>query len=312
MAREKEKNNAKNPACVDPEQQPVLYALTDDGIAVITFNRPRKLNGWSAATIAGFQDALRRANEDVACKAAVMTGRGRYFSSGADFSGSFGLMRPSKLVKFAEELNYSIFEAFIGFSKPLVIAAQGPAVGGAVTAACSLGDYVVCSSRSTWHTPFVELGITPEGCAEYTWPLRLAPGGADDLLVQGRKMTAAEAKAVGLVDEVVDVASEDHKVAHQLLLDRGLAVARKLVREGSQRWEIVPGFRKEIHELGSVQNFVAKLRQVNRSESKRLGRAILQKPFFKAQQKFAEKRGNAGMAWTFWTLGLLQPVLSKL
>ena len=108
-----------------PAGLPVLSSMTDDGIAIITFNRSRKLNGWSAEVIEGFTNALVSANADPACKAAVMTGTGRYFSSGADFSGMLGPMLPSTLMAFAAKHNHDIFDAFITFTKPLIMALNG-------------------------------------------------------------------------------------------------------------------------------------------------------------------------------------------
>ena len=280
----------------------VLYDVTSEGIALITFNRPRRLNGWSGDVIDGFIAALNRANQDPACKVAIMTGKGRYYSSGADFGGQMGPMLPSTLRKFAASKNESIFEAFIGFQKPLIIAAQGPAVGGAVTSAC-LADYIVCSSHSSWHTPFRALGITAEGCSEYTFPLKLAPGGAEAMLVEGRKVSAQEALELGLVDEVVDSPEE--------VFDAAQATARRFIANNQTRWETIKGFLPEIERLG-VRAFVANLREINRTESERLSWALIGQPFFEAQMKFAEKNGNSKMAWAFWLMKTLQPILSRL
>ena len=175
-----------------------------------------------------------------------------------------------------------------------------------MTASCSLSDYIVCSEATTLHTPFITLGISPEGCAEFTFPLRLAPGGPEAMLLDGTKVTAEEALRLGLVQEVV--AGDAGAV-----LERGLAAARTFVSEGQLgRWELVPGFREEIKRLGGVAAFVAKLQQVNDAESVRLGQSIMSYKFFATQQEFAEKKGNTGMAWAFWIAKIFQPLVSKL
>lgn len=293
-------NNATNNLCV-------LSELTEDGICVITLNRPKRLNGWNAEMIDGFTTALRDANSNPQCVAVIMTAKGRYFSSGADFAIAAPQL-PSSLKKFAIAQNYRIFDAFITLDKPLVIAAQGPAVGGAVTVSCSLSDYIITSKNSTWHTPFVQLGVTPEGCAEYTFPLRLSPGAADTMLLKGEKVDAYTALEMKLVNEIVDTPN--------MVLPRAIEVVRTLLAGNIKRWETVPAFVREMESLGGGQSgraaFVDVLKSINLKESKRLGRSILSKKFFMSQQKAAEKRGKTKAAWIFWLLGKVQPVLSRL
>ena len=78
---------------------------------------------------AGLLSALHQAAHDDDVHVVVVTGQGKYFSSGADFQAFVGMMLPSSLVKVAAEFNREIFEAFIVFPKPIVVAMNGPAIG---------------------------------------------------------------------------------------------------------------------------------------------------------------------------------------
>ena len=69
--------SAAGEAVVGAEGPAVLYSVGADGVAIITLNRPKKLNGWSAEVIDAFVDALRKADDDDACTACVMASTGR-------------------------------------------------------------------------------------------------------------------------------------------------------------------------------------------------------------------------------------------
>ena len=88
-----------------------------------------RYNAWSTVVLDEMIATLNRANADPAILAVVMTGRGKYYCSGADFSDAMEPMLPSSLVSFTKKRNYSIFEAFLSFTKPLICALNGPAIG---------------------------------------------------------------------------------------------------------------------------------------------------------------------------------------
>ena len=96
-------------------------------------------------------------------------------------------------------LNVGIFHPFIHFPKPIFIAANGPAVGGGTTMQL-LCDAVLSAPSATFHTPFKQLGITPEGCSSFTFERKIGSEGARRMLVEGEKVSAAEAAELGFVD----------------------------------------------------------------------------------------------------------------
>nr|KAF6504785.1 enoyl-CoA delta isomerase 2 [Rousettus aegyptiacus] len=90
---------------------------------------------------------------------------------------------------------------FIDFPKPLIAVVNGPAVGISVTI-LGLFDAVYASDKATFHTPFTHLGQSPEGCSSYTFPKIMGLAKAKEMLIFGKKLTAGEACAQGLVTEV--------------------------------------------------------------------------------------------------------------
>lgn len=179
-----------------------LVVTSEDGITKIMLNRPTKKNAINTQTYQEIILALKAASKDNTVLT-VLTGNGDYYSSGndlTDFSGTTpgGIEEKvkNKLVMLRNFVN-----SFIDFPKPLIAVVNGPAVGIAVTI-LGLFDAVYASDRATFHTPFSHLGLSPEGCSSYTFPKIMGPAKAIEMLVFGKKLTAGEACAQGLVTEV--------------------------------------------------------------------------------------------------------------
>lgn len=123
---------------------------------------------------------------------------------------------------------------FIDFPKPLVAAVNGPAVGIAVTL-LGLFDVVYASDKATFHTPFSQLGLIPEGCSSYTFPKIMGTAKAAEVLIFGKKLTAAEACARGLVTEVFPDSTFQREVWTRLktyakLPKNAMRVSKELLR----------------------------------------------------------------------------------
>ncbi len=132
-----------------------------------------------------------------------------------------------KLHRAIEENNAQVFNNFIEFPKPLLVAVNGPAIGACVTSA-TLSDRVVASERATFSTPFARLGIPPEGCSSVHFERIMTRENAQRMLgKEGWAPTAAEAKEAGLIQEVVP---------HDQLMARAQEVGEQWVKEGRKRW----------------------------------------------------------------------------
>ena len=98
-------------------------------VVLIRFNRPRRLNAWSPDMLAGIRAAMEAAAADPAVGAVLLTGAGRYYSSGADFAGLLEPMMPSKLVATVTQFNDQLFRLFLEFPKPLIALVNGRVFG---------------------------------------------------------------------------------------------------------------------------------------------------------------------------------------
>lgn len=287
-----------------PTEPICLYEVnSEDGICTITFNRPKKANGWSRDMIDATEACFQRAANDPAVKVMVLTGKGKYYSSGADFGDNLSSFKPRALMGMAQQTTQRIFSMYINFPKPVIVAAQGPMIGGAATSACSLSDVVICTRSCTIHTPFKALGVAPEGCAQWTWPRRLKNNGSHVMLVEGKRVTAEEALHLGLVEEVVANPEE--------LLPRAYSIAKEWIRSGRTRFDI-PAFRADIEKLGGRPQFVSFLHKINAEEAVNVGRSVMTKKFLQTQAEFHQKRGNSMLSWGFYLAAPLAPLLAHL
>eukprot|EP00076_Gallus_gallus_P037898 XP_025003436.1 enoyl-CoA delta isomerase 2, mitochondrial isoform X2 [Gallus gallus] len=212
-----------------------LIVTTDNNITKIMFNRPEKKNAINHKMYREIISALQEAAKDDST-IAVFTGNGDYYTSGNDLN-NFSNVQPSemkKMAKDAAELLKEFVGSFIDFPKPLIAVVNGPAVGISVTL-LGLFDVVYASDRATFHTPFSQLGQSPEGCSSYLFPKIMGSAKANEILLFNKKLTAAEACALGLVNEVFPDSTFQKEVwarlkAYASLPKNSLAVSKQLLR----------------------------------------------------------------------------------
>jgi 2-(1,2-epoxy-1,2-dihydrophenyl)acetyl-CoA isomerase len=195
--------------------QPALLSLLDDGVLTLTLNRPERLNALSTGLLADLASAL---DDGVAAgaRAVLITGAGRAFSSGADLAGDGGVS--ANLGDTLEAFYHPLFERIAGLGLPVVCAVNGPAVGAGVALALA-GDIVVMARSAYLQLGFVNIGLVPDAGA--TWLIARGAGRARalEMALLGEPMTAAEARAAGLVARVVD---------DEALAGEALGIARRL------------------------------------------------------------------------------------
>ncbi|XP_036594200.1 enoyl-CoA delta isomerase 2 [Trichosurus vulpecula] len=179
-----------------------LIVTKEGNITKIMLNRPTKKNCINPKMYNEIILALEAAGKDDSLLT-VITGNGDYYCSGDDLS-EVAKVVPDEIEKKIEArttLLRKFVAHFIDFPKLLVAVVNGPAVGIAVTL-LPLFDIVYATDRATFHTPFTQLGLRPEACSSYTFPKIMSPLKAIEMLIFGRKLTAQEAYAQGLVTEV--------------------------------------------------------------------------------------------------------------
>jgi methylglutaconyl-CoA hydratase len=192
-------------------EQPILYSV-EDAVARITLNRPEKRNALNPALIAGLKDALREASRDQRVRVVVITGAGKDFCSGADLS-VLQQIAEADVSENAEDAR-SLLELFMllrHIEVPVVAAVKGRALAGGcgLASAC---DLVLASASARFGYPEVRIGFVP---AMVMAILRrnVSEKRAFELLTRGAEISAEQARAFGLVNEIYADESFDHEVA---------------------------------------------------------------------------------------------------
>ncbi|MCH2222784.1 MAG: enoyl-CoA hydratase, partial [Dechloromonas sp.] len=186
----------------------VLYEATPSGVAIVTLNRPDRLNAWGPDMAGPFYAAIDRAEQDPAIKAIVMTGRGRAFCAGAHLGapGSAGRVGESLESAGGKSVADLVGERPPHFvtelRKPVIAAINGPCVGIGFTQAL-MCDVRFAAAGAKFGAVFARRGLIAEFGVSWILPRLVGWGVALDLLLSGRTFLADEAARLGLVKEVV-------------------------------------------------------------------------------------------------------------
>jgi enoyl-CoA hydratase len=177
----------------------VLFEV-EGGVALITVNRPDKLNALSGAVIAELRDAFDRIAKDPAIRAAILTGAGdKAFVAGADIN-EVAALSPMQAREFARR-GQQAFRLLETSSKPSVAAINGYALGGGLELAMACTVRFAAESAKLGQ-PEVKLGLIPGYGGTQRLPRLVGRGRALELLLAAEPVTAAEALRIGLVNAV--------------------------------------------------------------------------------------------------------------
>jgi enoyl-CoA hydratase/carnithine racemase len=215
---------------VTPATEVVLYEV-EDGVAVLTLNRPDRLNAWVPEMQVRYFDLLEEAAADGSVRAIVVTGAGRGFCAGADME----VLQGSATSEDARgDSRPQTFPTTI--PKPVIAAVNGPAAGLGLVMALQC-DIRFAAAGAKLTTAFARRGLIAEHGISWTLPRLVGSANALDLLFSGRVILAEEALAMGLVNAV-------HPAEE--LLDRTLAYARELATWSSPTSMAV--MKKQVYE----------------------------------------------------------------
>ena len=139
----------------------VLYNI-DEGVAVITLNRPDRYNAVNQDLVDGISESLNKAKDDESVRAIVMTGAGRGFCAGADMTVFGEQVTPEQRRDYIIAQYQPLMNQFFNLNKPIIGAINGTAagVGAAFALAC---DLRVMSDKSAILYAFVNIGLGPDG-----------------------------------------------------------------------------------------------------------------------------------------------------
>jgi 2-(1,2-epoxy-1,2-dihydrophenyl)acetyl-CoA isomerase len=201
----------------------------DGAVLTITLNRPDVLNALNAAVHKALAEALDGAR-DPEIRAVVLTGAGRGFCVGQDLS-EFSEM-PNVADGLRERYHPNV-RRLRELEKPVIAAVNGPAAGAGISLACAC-DIRIASDDATFIPAFINIGLVPDSGGTFFVTRLLGYARAFEWLCSGRRLSAAEAQAWGLVSEVVEGASLAARAAelaakYAALPTRGLGMTKRLL-----------------------------------------------------------------------------------
>jgi enoyl-CoA hydratase/carnithine racemase len=200
----------------------VEFEELEEGIALITLNRPERLNAIDGALLRQIDDAIGEISDPGRYRAAILTGAGRGFCAGADLSRTGEPWAPAARTEF--KTNYDAQERFTNMYTrlyecpvPVIAAVNGVAVGGGLAFALS-SDIRIASEAARFGSVFIKAGLSSMDMGtSYLLPRIVGAGRARELMLTGRIIESDEAFRIGLVHEVVPAGD---------LLDAALRMAR--------------------------------------------------------------------------------------
>jgi enoyl-CoA hydratase/carnithine racemase len=197
-------------ARVSPPDAPILLRETVGSVAVLTLNRPAARNSLSEALIASLHAALAGIADDATVRALVIAAQGPAFCAGHDLKELTARRSDADggRAYFAEIMNAcsAMMQAIVNLPKPVIASVQGvaTAAGCQIVASC---DLAIASEAASFATPGVDIGLfcsTPMVALSRNVPRKQAM----EMLLTGEPVTAARAREIGLVNQVVPPGAE--------------------------------------------------------------------------------------------------------
>ena len=200
-----------------------LLVTSDGGVTTLTLNRPDKLNAFNDELLSALGDALKKAERDAATRCLVITGAGRGFSAGQDLA-SVQARGEGEAFSYRQHLvrHYNpIIERLRALEKPVIAAVNGVAAGAGASLALAC-DLRLASESASFVQAFIGVGLIPDNGSTWFLPQMIGFPRAFELAVTGRKVPAAEALALGIVNHVYPA---DQLMAEAAALAARLAAA---------------------------------------------------------------------------------------
>ncbi|MFB0559836.1 MAG: enoyl-CoA hydratase/isomerase family protein [Candidatus Lokiarchaeia archaeon] len=220
---------------------PYQYIIVEkeDDIAIITMNRPEKLNALNLELQEEMKQALDNLNMDDEVKVIIITGAGRAFSAGGDI----GTMKqahqidPLLLRQALYNATSEVTNRIWNMEKPIIAAVNGVAAGGSCNWALAC-DFVIASENARFGEVFIHLGLVPDGGGSWLLPRLVGLQKAKEIIMMGKMVPAEEAERIGMVNKVVPkevLMSTAKEYAKKLasLPSRALGAAKKTINKAT-------------------------------------------------------------------------------
>jgi enoyl-CoA hydratase/carnithine racemase len=255
----------------------VLYEVRDSGVAVLTFNRPERMNAWGGGLATAFYSSLDKAEADPAVRAIVLTGSGRAFCAGADMGDLSTIGNTTVESAGGTDIDKLVGERHPNFvttlRKPIIAAINGACAGIGLTLAL-MCDIRFAAAEAKFTTAFARRGLVAEYGISWILPRVVGWGAALDLLLTGRVFYADEAAALGAVKEVVP---------GDELLPRAIAYAEDIAANCAPSSLAV--IKQQVY--GDTMRDVS---EASAHSAKLMGESMLRPDFIEGITSFFEKR----------------------
>lgn len=205
----------------------IKFEEPENGIGLITLNRPDKLNAINLEMLEDFQTLFRELTNRPEVRVVILRGEGRGFCSGADLMDQRMLQESPELYKdaatFLEGVQKKYSQLIVNMRllpQPIIAVVQGAAAGGGFSMALA-ADVIIAGPRAKFIASFINIGLSGgELGTTYFLPRLVGPARAAEILMTGRKVDAAEADRIGMISRLVD---EDK------LMDTAMDTARQML-----------------------------------------------------------------------------------
>lgn len=224
-----------------------------EAIAIITINRPQKLNALNKTTLLELHTALKTLEIDTKIQVIIITGSGeKAFVAGADIAefANFSATEGQNLARNGQEIVFNFIE---NLTKPVIAAVNGFALGGGLELAMSC-HFRVASENAKMGLPEVSLGVIPGYGGTQRLPQLVGKGKAMELIMTAGMISAEEAKALGLVNHVTsqeELLSFTQKIAEKIIRNSPLAIAAAIKAVNANFDVDKNGFEVEIEAFGN-------------------------------------------------------------
>jgi enoyl-CoA hydratase/carnithine racemase len=218
----------------------ILYAVSD-GIATLTLNRPEVMNALNFDIVRALDERLQAIRFDPEIRVVVITGAGeKAFCAGADLKERTNLS-PEQVKAFLFLLR-RVFEEIEQYAKPVVAAINGVAFGGGLEMALA-ADIRLAADNAVVGLTETRLAIIPGGGGTQRLPRLIGKGKAKELIFTGRRISAAEALSIGLLNQVCppdQLQAEAHSLAAEICQGGPIAVQQA-------KYAINAGLESDLH-----------------------------------------------------------------
>ncbi|MGV8945901.1 MAG: enoyl-CoA hydratase/isomerase family protein [Lutibacter sp.] len=231
-----------------------IIVAQQENTAIVTINRPTKLNALNKKTIEELHMAFSALENNARVKAIIVTGSGdKAFVAGADISefSSFTIEEGTELARNGQKI---LFDFVQNLKTPVIAAINGFALGGGLELAMA-AHFRVASTNAKMGLPEVSLGVIPGYGGTQRLPQLVGKGKAMEMIMTAGMISAAEAKECGLVNYVVE--QEEllplcEKIAGKITRNSSVAIAAAIKAINANYTNCVNGFGVEIEQFGLI------------------------------------------------------------